>query len=242
MSGTVVVFGGSGGIGLATARRLRERGYGLHLVGRDPDRLAEAAREVGAGSTAGDVLDEGLFAQVAREAGTPLAGLVYSVGTMRLGSLSRLKIADVLEDFQVNALGAALAIQACLPALKASEGGAAVVLFSSVAARQGFPLHSGIGMVKGAVEGLVVSLAAELAPRVRVNAVAPSLTRTRLSEGVLRNAQVAEGIAAAHPLGRLGDPDDIAALAAFLISADSSWVTGQVVGVDGGRSTLRVKA
>jgi NAD(P)-dependent dehydrogenase (short-subunit alcohol dehydrogenase family) len=242
MSETVVVFGGSGGIGLATARRLKERGYGLHLVGRDPDRLAAAAREVGAGATTGDVLDEGLFAHVAQKAGSPLAGLVYAVGTMHLGSLPRLKVAEVLEDFRVDALGAALAVQACLPALKASETGASVVLFSSVAVRQGFPLHSAIGMVKGAVEGLVVSLAAELAPRVRVNAVAPSLTRTRLAEGVLRNAQVAEGIAAAHPLGRLGDPGDIAALAAFLISAESSWVTGQVMGVDGGRSTLRVKA
>ena len=96
-------------------------------------------------------------------------------------------------------------------------------------------------MAKGAVNGLTLALAAELAPRVRVNAIAPSVTRTPLADGVLSNEQMAAAIAAAHALQRLGQPEDLAALAAFLVSSESGWITGQVISVDGGRSTLRTK-
>ena len=99
-----------------------------------------------------------------------------------------------------------------------------------------------MGMAKGAVEGLALSLAAELAPKVRVNVVAPSLTRTPLAEGITGNPKMAEAIAEMHPLPRLGEPEDVASVAAFLISSDAAWMTGQVIGVDGGRSTLRTKS
>jgi NAD(P)-dependent dehydrogenase (short-subunit alcohol dehydrogenase family) len=182
-----------------------------------------------------------LFARVARDAGESLDGLVYAVGTITLRSLGRLTETDFLVDFRVNALGAALAVQAALPALRNSAGNASVVLFSSVAARQGFALHASIGMAKGAVEGLTLSLAAELAPAIRVNAIAPSLTRTPLGESLLPNERMVAAIAAKHPLERLGTPGDAAALGAFLLSPDAGWITGQVLGVDGGRSTLRTK-
>lgn len=237
MASKVLIYGGSGGIGSATARLLRARGQDLHLVGRDPDKLAALAAELGVSFTAGDVLDPATFPRVAQEAGADLAGLVYAVGTINLKSFQRLAEADFLNDFRVNALGAALAVQASQTALKKTGG--SVVLFSSVAAGQGFTFHASIGMAKAAVEGLTLSLAAELSPQVRVNAIAPSLIRTGLAAGLLRNDQSAANLAAMHPLPRLGEPSDIANLAAFLIGPESGWITGQIFGVDGGRSTLR---
>ena len=237
----VIIYGGSGGIGSATARLLRERGYHLHLVGRSEAKLAPIATELGASFTTGDVTDASLFSRAANEAGEVLNGLVYAVGTINLRSFQRLAEADYLNDFRLNALGAALAIQAALPALKKSTGVASVVLFSSVAARQGFSFHASMGMAKGAVSGLTLSLAAELAPKVRVNAIAPSLTRTPLAEGILSSEQMAASMAGLHAMQRLGTPADMAALAAFLVSPEAGWITGQIIGVDGGRSTLRPK-
>jgi len=115
------------------------------------------------------------------------------------------------------------------------------VLFSTIAVAQGFANHASVAMAKGAVEGLTLSLAAELAPAIRVNCIAPSLTNTPLAQSLTSNAQIAAGIAALHPLQRLGEPEDVASLAAFLLSRDAGWITGQIMGVDGGRSTLRTK-
>ncbi|MBD8905756.1 SDR family NAD(P)-dependent oxidoreductase [Methylorubrum zatmanii] len=240
----VVIYGGTGGIGLATARALRARGSPLHLVGRDAGRLASAAAELGqTGFTAGDVTDPGLFPRVTQEAGARLGGLVYAIGTIQLAPLAKLDAARIETDFRINALGAFLAVQAAAPALRAGAGsaGAGIVLFSTVAVAQGFAHHASVSMAKGAVEGLALSLAAELAPAIRVNVVAPSLTRTPLAEAITRNQALASGIAAMHALQRLGEPEDVAKLAAFLVSAEAAYVTGQVIGVDGGRSSLRTK-
>jgi NAD(P)-dependent dehydrogenase (short-subunit alcohol dehydrogenase family) len=242
MTRKILIYGGSGGIGTALARVLHARGYALHLVARDADRLNRVASELGATFTVGDVIDSAVFPRAAADAGEQLHGLVYAVGNIRLRSLARIAEADFIGDFRLNALRAALAVQASLPALKRGGSRASVVLFSSVAAQQGFPLHASIGMAKGAIEGLTRSLAAELAPKIRVNAIAPSLTQTPLAQDILASAKAAEAIAAMHALERIGSPDDIAALAAFLLSAEADWMTGQVIGVDGGRSTLRVKS
>jgi NAD(P)-dependent dehydrogenase (short-subunit alcohol dehydrogenase family) len=118
---------------------------------------------------------------------------------------------------------------------------ASVVLFSSVAVAQGFAAHASIAMAKGAVEGLTRSLAAELAPKVRVNSIAPSLTRTPLALALTSNEALAKAVADTHALRRLGEAEDVAALAAFLLGPEAGWITGQVIGVDGGRSTLRTK-
>lgn len=241
MSEKVLIYGGTGGIGAATARLLRARGADLHLVGRNPERLAALATELGATYTAGDVLATDLFARVADAAGGTLTGLVYAVGTLQLRPLPRLKEEDFLRDFRTNALGAALAVQASLPALKQAPEAASVVLFSSVAAQQGFPMHASLGMAKAAVSGLTLALAAELAPAIRVNAIAPSLTRTPLAAGLVSSEPMAASLAALHPLQRLGQPADLAALTAFLLSPEAGWITGQILGVDGGRSTLRTK-
>jgi len=113
------------------------------------------------------------------------------------------------------------------------------VLFSTVAARKGFSNHSIISSTKAAVEGLTVSLAAEFAPHIRVNCIAPSLTKSKISEPILKNAPIAEGIAKAHPMKRIGEGKDAAAMAKFLLTDESSWITGQIIGVDGGRSSIK---
>ena len=240
MSGSILIFGANGGIGSATARLLAVRGHRLHLAGRNADAITGLAAELGASSSIGAVLDDGFIAQAAHDAGDHLDGLVYAVGSITLKALPRLSRADFLRDYELNALSAALAVQAALPALKASGRGS-VVLFSSIAASQGFGMHASIGMAKAAVSGLTLSLAAELAPAVRVNAIAPSLTQTPLSKNLWQIEAMAQSIAALHPIPRLGSAEDMAALAAFLLSPEAAWITGQILGVDGGRSSLRVK-
>jgi len=240
MAGQVLVFGATGGIGAALARRLSARGARPFLVARREAPLAALAAELGCGFHVADVTEaEGRAAAVAA-AGTPLAGLAFCVGSILLKPLARLTEADLVETFRLNAAAPALAVQAAAPALAAhgGEGGGAVVLFSSVAARRGFPNHVAIAAAKAAVEGITVSLAADLAPKVRVNCIAPSLTRTALAEPLTRSPQMAEAIAKQHPIPRLGEAEDVAALADFLLSDAAGWMTGQVIGVDGGRGAL----
>ncbi len=240
-SGKILIYGATGGIGAATAHKLAARGYSLHLAGRDADKLSALAAQLNASHTVADVEDAAALDIVSAAAGPSLAGLVYAVGTINLKPLSRLTASDFERDFRINALGAALAVQKALPALKASEGTASVVLFSTVAVAQGFTAHASVAMAKGAVEGLTLALAAELAPKIRVNTIAPSLTRTPLAKALTGNEQMAAAIAQMHALPRLGEADDSAGLAAFLISDEAGWMTGQIIGVDGGRSTLRTK-
>jgi NAD(P)-dependent dehydrogenase (short-subunit alcohol dehydrogenase family) len=241
MSDITVIIGGAGGVGSALARRMVASGRRVHLIGRDADKLAAIAGELGASSAVADVRDGAALKAAIEAAGPAIAGLAYAVGSINLKPLARLSEADFAADFQLNALGAALSVQAALPALKAAEGTPSVLLFSTVAVAQGFTAHASVAMAKGAVEGLTVALAAELAPKIRVNAVAPSLTRTPLAKALTGNEQMASAIAQMHALQRLGEPDDIAALGAFLMSDEASWITGQIIGVDGGRSMLRTK-
>lgn len=240
MSERVMILGATGGIGAALARRVAARGAVPVLLGRDGTKLAALAAELpGAESAVADVLDSAGLRAAITGLGTPLAGLAFCVGSIVLKPAARITEADLLDAYRLNVVAAAMAVQAAMPALVAGQG--SVVLFSSVAARTGFPSHLAIGAAKAAVEGMTVALAAELAPTVRVNCVAPSLTRTGIAEPLVRNPAMAEAIAKLHPIPRLGEPEDAAAMADFLLSAQSGWITGQVIGVDGGRGTLRVK-
>jgi len=162
-------------------------------------------------------------------------GVVYAPGTIKLKPFQSLKIEDFENDFQVNAIGAVKVLQALYPKLKKSES-ASVILFSTVAVQKGMAYHASISMAKGAVEGLVRSLAMEWAPKIRVNAIAPSLTDTPLAAKITGNPKALEATTEKHPLKRIGKDTDVAEMALFLLSNKSSWITGQVLSVDGGLS------
>lgn len=168
-----------------------------------------------------------------------LDGFVYCPGSINLRPFKGLKPEAFANDFEINVMGAVRTLQLVQPLLAASEQ-ASVVLFSTVAVQTGMPFHSSVAASKGAVEGLGRALAAEWAPKVRVNVIAPSITDTPLANRFLNNDVKKEKAALRHPLKRIGTTEDVAQLAAFLLSEKSSWMTGQVLGLDGGMSALNV--
>ena len=168
-----------------------------------------------------------------------LDGLVYCPGNITLKPFGRIRPEEFVQDFNLQVVGAVKVIQAVLPKLKSSES-ASIVLFSTVAVKSGFNFHTMVSASKGAIEGLSVSLAAELAPKIRVNCIAPSLTDTPLAESLLNNDAKREANAQRHPLKRIGNVNDMAEMAGFLISDKSGWITGQVFHVDGGISTIKI--
>ncbi|MFY0652276.1 MAG: SDR family oxidoreductase [Cyclobacteriaceae bacterium] len=168
-----------------------------------------------------------------------LDGFVYCPGTINLQPFTRIKPKDFVLDFELQVTGAIKLLQKIHPLLIKSEA-ASVVLFSTVAVQTGFKFHSQVSTSKGAIEGLTRSLAAEFAPLIRVNAIAPSITKTNLSERFLNTEEKAKANEDRHPLKRIGAPEDIADLALFLLSGKARWITGQVLTIDGGISTLKV--
>ncbi|KAA3630389.1 MAG: SDR family NAD(P)-dependent oxidoreductase [Bacteroidetes bacterium] len=165
-------------------------------------------------------------------------GLAYCPGSINLKPFKRIKPAAFTEDFNLQVTGAIKVLQAILP--RFSKQGASIVFFSTVAVQQGFNFHSQVATSKGAIEGLTRALAAELAPKVRVNCIAPSLTDTPLAARLLNTPEKVEANAQRHPLKKVGTPADIANAAEFLLQDNSSWMTGQILHVDGGMSTVKV--
>jgi NAD(P)-dependent dehydrogenase (short-subunit alcohol dehydrogenase family) len=237
MSAPFLIVGAGGGTGKALAQHLLDAGQEVFLTARhqaDLDAFDAPGAEL-------DVLDADAVTevvdQVAGEDG--LAGLAYCVGSIVLKPLKGAKDKDFLDTFELNVMGAVRVLRAAEKALKKGKG--SVVLFSTVAVQHGFNNHSVIASAKGAIEGLTRSLAAEWAPAVRVNAIAPSLSDTKMAQPMLNSERMKEGLAKAHPLQRIGTGEDLAAATAWLLSEQSSWITGQVIGVDGGRSSLNAR-
>ena len=217
------------------AEQLVSSGNKVHLVARNEDELKNISDKLGCTSTVADVLEEGFVDKIKNDI-NETKGIAYCVGSIDLKPLRMVTEEDFNKCMKLNLYSAVEAIKGYQESLKKNKG--SVVLFSTVAAQRGFTNHTIIASAKAAVEGLTVSLAAEFAPNIRVNCIAPSLTHSKIAEPMLKNKALADGIAKAHPLKRLGEGKDSASLAKFLITEDSSWVTGQIIAVDGGRSKL----
>ena len=238
-----LIFGATGAIGSAIAQQLSSQRKQLHLAARNEAELVPLAQSCGASYSLFDALDSNSISDVVAEAAATdgIDGLVWAVGNILLKPLPALSAEELHHCFQLNLFGAVQAIQSAAPSLKANSG--SVLLFSSVAARYGFTAHAAIGAAKAAVEGLVVSLAAEFAPDIRVNAIAPSLSQSKMASPIISNPQMHKALAASHPMGRLGEAQDFAPLSAMLLdNTQSGWITGQILAVDGGRSSVQAGA
>lgn len=227
-----LIIGGSSGIGSSLVAQLVGEGhqvfatYNTHPVVSSFPNLSYLPL---------NVLDEILDLSFLPE---KLDGIAFCPGAIQLKPFARIQAADFIADYQLQVVGAIKVIQGALPALKNAEQ-ASIVLFSTVAVQLGLNFHSLVSASKGAIEGLTKSLAAELAPKIRVNAIAPSLTNTPLAAGLLNSDQKMEANAERHPLKRVGKPEDVSAMAAFLLSPKTSWITGQILSVDGGMGALK---
>lgn len=229
----IVIIGASGGIGISITEKLLQRydDCQLTLISRKKPSISDDRAKWVEADVLSSLPDIGVDA---------IDGLVYCPGTIDLKPFQRLKPDDFRQEFEINVVGAVNAIQHFLKPLRKAPK-SSIVLYSTVATYAGMPFHSGIAAAKGAVEGLTKSLAAEFAQKnIRVNAVAPSLTDTPLAEHLLGDEKKREAGAKRHPLGRYGQPADIANATLFLLGDDSDWISGQILHVDGGLSTLKV--
>lgn len=231
MSKQYVVVGGSKGIGLAIVKRLVDEGNQVVVLSR----TAEALSHLDVTHVAWDAANEEF---PLGEIPSTIHGLVYCPGSLNLRSFKSIKPEVFMADFNINVVGAIKSIQGCLTGLKAAKN-ASVLMFSTVAVGQGMFAHASIAASKGAVEGLARTLAAELSPAIRVNCIAPALTQTPLTERFFSTEEKTAAMGEKYPLGRAGNVTDMAEASCFLLSDKSEWITGQVLGVDGGMSTLR---
>lgn len=228
-----LIVGGSSGIGQALVNQLSAQGHNVYAT----------YNKTAVGSTGPkvqyhhlDVTQDALDLSFLPD---QIDGLAYCPGSINLMPFHRIKPIKFLEDYQLQVVGAINILQQVLPQLKKSES-ASVLFFSTVAVQTGFNFHTQVAASKGAIEGLTRSLAAEWAPKIRVNAIAPSITNTRLASKLLSSEDKIQANADRHPLKKIGSPEDIANAASFLLSEQSSWVTGQIINVDGGISSLKI--
>ncbi|MEM6319011.1 MAG: SDR family oxidoreductase [Bacteroidota bacterium] len=227
-----VVIGGSSGIGLELVKQIANAGGNVLVYSRTADNLTGLANVT---HYVTDILTDDLAADTLPD---EIHGVAYCPGSIVLKPFRSMKPEQFEADFAINVLGAVKSLKACYKGLKKSGAGS-VLLFSTVAVQQGMPFHASIAAAKGAVEGLTRSLAAEWAPTVRVNCIAPSLTDTPLAGRLLSTPDKKEASGKRHPLNRVGEAFEIAEFGAFLLSNKSAWMTGQIIGLDGGMSSVR---
>jgi len=237
MSKKFIIFGATGSIGSSLANQLYSDGLDCHLVGRNEEELKKISKKLNYTFSVCDVLKLNFTESLLKDLSeTEILGIAYCVGSIDIKPFKITKSNDFVSSYVLNLVAATEIIRNFQENLKNNKG--SIVLFSTVASKKGFPNHSIISSVKAAVEGLTVALAAELAPNIRINCIAPSLTKSKIASSVIKNSTMEDSIAKMHPLKRIGQGVDSANLANFLLTSKSSWITGQIIGVDGGRSSI----
>ena len=238
MNGKIVIIGATGYTGSALARSYANDNVPCYLISRNEDELNKLSLETNFKySVCSDVTNlksvEESLKDIENE---KISGLAYCVGSIVLKSFQTTKEEDFINTFNLNVSGAIHFIRKLQKQLAENNG--SIVLFSTVAVDRGFNMHSVISTAKGAIQGLTTSLAAEFAPKIRVNCIAPSITQSKMAKPILDNARIAEQIPLKHAMKRVGKPEDLAETAKFLLSSNSSWITGQIIHVDGGKINL----
>ena len=237
MTGKILIFGATGAVGSSLAKLLNENSISTHLIGKNEEEISRLSEETNGSYSVADVTDPSFIEKIDSDLkNIDIAGIAYCVGSIDLKPINLVTKKDYLKSLELNLFPIVEIIKKYKENLKKNK--ASIVVFSTVAVKQGFANHSIISPVKASLEGLTVSLAAELAPNIRINCIAPSLSNSKMAGKILGNTKIAEGIAKQHPLKRLGEGKDSASLAKFLLSNESSWITGQIIGVDGGRSNV----
>ena len=238
MSGKIIIVGATGYTGAALARSFAKDGAQCHLIGRNEEELKKLASENGQSySVCSDVANFQSVEESLKDVeNDKISGFAYCVGSIVLKSFQTTKHEDFINTFNLNVTGAIHFIKKLQKQL--SENNGSIVLFSTVAVDRGFNMHFVISTAKGAIQGLTTSLAAEFAPKIRVNCIAPSIAQSKMAKSILDNARIAEQIPLKHAMKRVGQPEDLAETAKFLLSSNSSWITGQVIHVDGGKVNL----
>ena len=232
-----LIFGATGSIGSSLANQMYENKLDCHLIGRNEDELKKISDKLSYTYSLCDVLKLNFVSDLKKDlTETEILGIAYCVGSINIKPLKLTKASDFVSSYVLNLVAVTDVIRSFQDNLKNNKG--SVVLFSTAAAKKGFVNHSIISSAKAAVEGLTVALAAELAPNIRINCIAPSLTKSKIASSIIKNTSIEQSIAKMHPLKRLGEGVDSANLASFLLTEKSSWITGQVIGVDGGRSSI----
>ena len=232
-----LIFGATGAVGSSLTKLMKRDSFEAHLIGKNESEILELSNETGFSHSINDVLDSNFVEKLQEDLKEiDIAGIAYCVGSIDLKPVNLVTKKDYLNSFGLNFFPIVDVIRKFQDNLKKNKS--SIVLFSTVAVKQGFPNHSIISPVKASLEGLTISLASELAPHVRINCIAPSLSNSKMARKMLKNPKISEAIAKQHPLKRLGEGLDSAALAKFLLSNESSWITGQIIGVDGGRSNV----
>jgi NAD(P)-dependent dehydrogenase (short-subunit alcohol dehydrogenase family) len=245
-SPVTIIVGGAGGIGSAVARRMAARGGRVVVAGRNPERLEEVAAEINAQTIPLDARDSAAVDAMMQSVLTShgrVDGVVNCAGSILLKPAHLISDQEFADTIATNLTTAFNLVRAATRLIMKQAGGGSIVLCSSVAARRGLVNHEAIAAAKAGVEGLALAAAASYARfGVRVNCVAPGLTRTELTRALTQNETVAKMSAALHPLGRIGEPAEVASAICWLLDREQSWVTGQVIGVDGGLGHIQARS
>jgi NAD(P)-dependent dehydrogenase (short-subunit alcohol dehydrogenase family) len=236
----ILIIGGSGAIGSSLATELNNKDYSPVLIARNKENLELISKKINCDYFVCDVLETSKLTKLIESFKNDVYGLAYCVGSINLRPLKMAKEDDFIKSFQINTMGAINSIKAAQSSLTKNQG--SVLLFSTIAVKQGFVNHSIVSTAKGAIEGLTLSLAAEFSPNIRVNCIAPSLTDSKMSQSLIKNEHIKKGIENMHPIPKIGQGADFAEIGSYLLSKNNKWITGQIIHIDGGRSALRIKA